>query len=114
MELDKVSSTLAEVNLGISPNAAAQAGPAIERVSLHRLGWDELTVEQKIERMREIVKGIDANSHEHWRRLEELRYQMRHHSHGNVLGPVLMPLDTKEPGYGAQAEDRMPGGKVYF
>ena len=78
---------------------------------IERFGWDELTVEQKIERIRRIVKGIEANSREHWRRLEELGQQMRLHVHGDA--GTLMPLDTRQPGFGV-AEDPVPGGKVYF
>ena len=79
---------------------------------IERFGWDELTVEQKIERIRRIVKGIEANSREHWRRLEELGQQMRLHVHGDA--GTLMPLDTRQqPGFGV-AEHAVPGGKVYF
>ena len=80
---------------------------------VERLGWDELSIEQKIERMRDVVKSISAEVPEQWGRLEEVRQQMRLHVHG--ADKVLMPLDagTGNPGYGvAQAE--MPGGKVYF
>ena len=80
-------------------------------VRIERFGWDELTVEQKIERIRRIVKGIEANSREHWRRLEELGQQMRLHVHGDA--GVLMPMDTRQPGFGV-LEGPTPGGKVYF
>ena len=100
---------------------AKTAGPLIDEraklealdneVRIERFGWDELTVEQKIERIRRIVKGIEANSREHWRRLEELGQQMRLHVHGDA--GTLMPLDTRQPGFGV-AEDPVPGGKVYF
>lgn len=78
-----------------------------------RLGWDELSIEQKIERMRDIVKGINANSHEHWRRLEELGQQMRLHSHWGD-GKPLMPLDIRDNRLGMIEGGKVPDGKVYF
>ena len=93
-------------------DARAKLEALDNEVRIERFGWDELTVEQKIERIRRIVKGIEANSREHWRRLEQLGQQMRHHSHDSVTGVVLMPLDGGAPGFVTEAE--MPGGKVYF
>ena len=102
---------------------AKTAGPLIDEraklealdneVRIERFGWDELTVEQKIERIRRIVKGIEANSNGQWSRLQQFGEQMRHHSHGSVTGVVLMPLDGGAPGFGV-TEAEMPGGKVYF
>lgn len=84
-----------------------------ERRSVEWLGWDELTVEQKIERMRDIVKGINVNSHEHRRQLEELGQQMRLHVH-DALGRPMMPLGATL-GEIVETAARMPDDDwVYF
>lgn len=82
MELTEIEAKMAEAELTAGVAAKDADGPhRAEFRRLERLGWDELTIEQKVERMRAIVKGIDHNVHEHWRRLEELGQQMRLHVH---------------------------------
>ena len=103
---------------------AKTAGPLIDErdrlealdfeARVERFGWDELTVEQKIERMRQIVKAIETTSESYRQRLEQLEHQIRLHSHGTVTGAVLMPLDTGRSGLHGLGETKLPGGKVYY
>ena len=104
---------------------AKTAGPLIDErdrlealdfeARVERFGWDELTVEQKIERMRRVVKTLSLGYEEMRDRLEQLAGQMGQHSHDALGRPVTLLDEHRLRGYGMVAgTENTPTGKVYF
>ena len=69
--------------------------PAVaERMRVNQLAWTELTIEQRLERMRQIVKQFERSSQYHSQRIQDVAAQlaaMDEHSHmdGKVVIPVV-------------------------
>lgn len=80
--------------------------------------WKDLTVEEKLERMREVVKSFQSSDWQKNSQISELNNKLANHDHQN--GKVVLPInphnlglglsDAKTP-YGLEREQK---GEVYF
>ncbi len=84
----------------------------LERENLRKTPWDALSVDQKLERMREIVKETERVARWHSRALQDLQEQIgRLHEHAHADGRVMIPAIPKHSGgFGAEAcEQKVEG-----
>lgn len=86
-----------------------------KQIALRRKAWEDLTSNEKIERMREVIKR-DQKRYERLlrglaKRVDKL---MRHTHRGN--GDIVVPLNEENILYGLEEEECMiePDGKVWF
>lgn len=70
--------------------------------------WDSLTVEQKLERMRQIVKDLELTLRWHSNRFQEFSERLDALSeHGHAQGKVMIPVLSRLPagGYGTEEQE---------
>ncbi len=75
-------------------------------------GWDELTSDEKIERMREMVKSLQSNLHTTQNVTRRLREIIVGHKH--VDGKVVEDIKTYESNIGDCEKASLTSAKLYF
>ena len=91
---------------GSDPLDLAQQVQAAQ--ALRKTPWDSLTIDQKLERMREVVKDLDRTVRWRTNRFQELSERLDALSeHGHMDGRVVVPLVSKMRGgsYGMEAQE---------
>jgi hypothetical protein len=74
--------------------------------------WQDLTADEKIERLREEIKSRDRSANELRREFRILLEQFKQHSH-NGLGLSVVPPNANQDNYGSLSA-KTAGGKEYF
>ena len=75
-----------------------------ERRRLNQTPWKDLTIEQKVERMREIIKQLERSHQWHSQRMQDLNSHLAAlNEHGHQDGKVMIPI-LRNQGYGIPGE----------
>ena len=81
---------------------------------LRNKGWDELTQDEKIERIRDNVKDNSSNAYRQLINLQDKISQLENHSH-KENGDIVVPLKQHSGGFGlGEVACGKSSGKVYF
>jgi hypothetical protein len=75
--------------------------------------WQDLTQDEKIERLRKEIKSRDRSNSELTRRIRILEEQFKTHSH-NGLGMTAVPPQANQDNYGTLGTSKRADGKEYF
>ena len=74
--------------------------------------WKELTMKEKIERMRDIVKNLQTDRRRLQNKVACLRRETVHHKHKG--GEVLIPMIDHAIDYPSSTLEKALGDEVYF
>ena len=84
--------------------------------SRKRLPWSEITDDERIERMREMIKGMSRSAQHSNEKLYGVERVINKHQHG-ATGEVLIPADNRYDnplgGICSGAENAIPGGEWF-
>ena len=81
---------------------------------LREKGWDELKVDEKMERMREIVKQNNIGANRQLLDLSKVVSKFENHSHKDN-GDIVIPFQDKGFGLGmGEVSSGMKPEKIYF
>ena len=78
-----------------------------ERRRLNQTAWKDLTIEQKFDRMREVIKQFERSSQYHSQRIQDVTSHLAAlDEHAHVDGKVVIPVvgAHRQPGYGAEIQ----------
>ena len=78
--------------------------------------WDDLPIEQKLERAREVIKNLERQIGYLSERVHRDLDRLNEHQHNMATGEIVVPLNSRR-GYGiveGKAEQRAVSGKPWF